>query len=84
MTEPKQVFHLSFESESELPMFAHLAVVGACHVNAWTSQFYRPVPDKDNIIVRRYFLLRSLRKYAFPLRLHRKQDNSPASNIYVQ
>ena len=48
MTEPKQVFHLSFESESELPMFAHLAVVGACHVNAWTSQFYRSVPDIEN------------------------------------
>ena len=64
----------------ELPMFAHLAVIGACHVNAWTGQFYCSVSEKDNIIMRCCFL----RKYAFPLRPHRKQDTSPASNIYFQ
>ena len=33
----------------EFTMFSHLAMVGACHINAGTSQFYRSVPDKDNI-----------------------------------
>ena len=27
----------------------HLAMVGACHVNAWMGQFYGSVPDKHNV-----------------------------------
>ena len=30
-------------------MFSHLAVIGACHVNAWPGQFYRSVSDKGNL-----------------------------------
>ena len=29
--------------------FANLTMVGARHINTWTGQFYRPVPDKGDI-----------------------------------
>ena len=31
----------------DFTIFSHLAMVGACHVNAWTGQFYGSVPDID-------------------------------------